>query len=145
MRTFVLVGSMAVIAGGLVAAVTGPASLADGSWAAAYLVLVAGVGQVALGVGQAVLAAVVPSGRRRGWELLLYNVANTAVLLGTVIDTVPLVMAGGVILLVALLLFLSGVRRTHAHRWQLVGYRMLLSLLAASIPVGLVLAVLRHG
>ncbi|MBS7547854.1 hypothetical protein [Dietzia massiliensis] len=39
MREFVLVGLTAIIAGGLVAAVTGPTGFDEGSWVAAYLVL----------------------------------------------------------------------------------------------------------
>lgn len=145
MQGFVLVGLIAITAGGLVAAVTGPTGFADGPWVAAYLVLVAGVAQVGLGVGQALLAAVVPSGRRRGWQLIIYNVANAAVLGGTLTESVAVVVAGGVMLFVALILFLAAVRRSRTHSWYLAIYRMLLAILAVSIPVGIVLSVLRHS
>lgn len=142
MGGFALVGLSAVIAGGLVAAVTGPTGFAAGSWVAAYLVLVAGVAQVGLGVGQALLAAVPPSGRRRGWQLIIYNLANTAVLLGSLTESV---VAGGVLLLLALALFLAAVRRPRTHSWHLAVYRILLAILGASVPVGIVLSALRQS
>ena len=52
-RPFLVLGSVGVVLGGLLAAVTGPLALPMGSWAAAYLVLVVGVGQIVLAGGQA--------------------------------------------------------------------------------------------
>lgn len=145
MSSFALVGVIAVIAGGLVAAVTGPTGFTHGSWVAAYLVLVAGVAQVGLGVGQALLAAVPPTGRYRAWQLVVYNVANTAVLVGTLMGSVAVVVAGGALLLLALALFLAAVRRPRTHSWHLVTYRLLLAILGVSVPVGIVLSALRQG
>lgn len=145
MRSFVGVGVFAIISGGLVAAVTGPLGFANGSWVAAYMVLVAGVAQVALGGGQAMLAVTFPSARRRGWQLSIYNAANVAVLAGTLTGVVAVVMAGGVMLLVALVLFLAAVRRGHTRRRPVVMYQVLIIVLAASIPIGLGLSALRHG
>ena len=56
-RWFVAAGSSCVVVGGLVAAATGPTGFEDGSWVAAYLVLVGGVAQIALGVGQQLVGA----------------------------------------------------------------------------------------
>ncbi|OLT18143.1 hypothetical protein BJF81_06725 [Ornithinimicrobium sp. CNJ-824] len=145
MGGFALVGLIAVITGGLVAAATGPTGFTDGSWVAAYLVLVAGVAQVGLGVGQALLAVVPPSGRRRGWQLLVYNVANAAVLLGTLTESVSVVVAGGVLLLLALALFLAAARHPRTHSWPLAIYRILLAILGVSVPVGIVLSALPHS
>ncbi|MPV35994.1 hypothetical protein GB881_02840 [Georgenia subflava] len=150
MGGFALLGLVAIIAGGFVAAVTGPTGFTEGSWVAAYLVLVAGVAQLCLGMGQALLAAVPPSKRRRGWQLVLYNVANVAVLFGTLSGSVAVVVAGGALLLVALALFLAAVRRPrtqppHTHSWYLTLYRILLVILGVSVPAGVVLSVLRHG
>lgn len=145
MRDFVIVGFIAITAGGLVAAVTGPTGFAEGSWVAAYLVLVAGVAQVGLGVGQALLADDVPSGRHLGRQLIVYNVANAAVLGGTLIESVAVVAAGGVLLFAALVLFLAAARRPRTHSWHLAVYRVLLVIVAVSIPVGVTLSVLRHG
>lgn len=145
MRGFALVGLIAIIAGGLVAAVTVPTGFADGSWVAAYLVLVAGVAQIYLGVGQALLAVVIPSGRCRCWQLIVYNVANIAVLVGSLTESVVLVVIGGAMLFVALVLFLAAVRRPRTHRWYLALYRLVIAILAVSISVGIVLSVLRHS
>jgi ABC-type multidrug transport system permease subunit len=109
------------------------------------LVLVAGVAQVGLGVGQALLAVVPPSGRRRGWQLLVYNVANAAVLLGTLTESVSVVVAGGVLLLLALALFLAAARHPRTHSWPLAIYRILLAILGVSVPVGIVLSALPHS
>ncbi|WP_131886543.1 hypothetical protein [Dietzia cinnamea] len=145
MREFVLVGLTAIIAGGLVAAVTGPTEFADGSWVAAYLVLVVGVAQVGLGAGQALLAADVLSGRLRMVQLLAYNLANSAVLVGTLAESVVVVVGGGVLMLASLALFLAPARHVHALTWYLVLYRMAIVILAVSVPVGIVLSVVRHG
>lgn len=145
MRGFAVAGLIAVIVGGLVSAVAGPTGFAEGSWVAAYLVLVAGVAQAGLGTGQALLAAALPSRRRRRAQLVLYNVANLAVLVGTLTGSVAAVLAGGVLLLAALALFLTAVRPARTHRWHLAGYRGLVVLLGVSVPVGLALSVLRHG
>ncbi len=45
-------GVLSVAVGGLLAAVTAPAPTELGTWAVAYLVLVAGLAQVGLGMGQ---------------------------------------------------------------------------------------------
>ena len=145
MRAFVLLGAIATVAGGLTAAITRPAGVAAGAWVAAYLVLVAGVAQVGLGLGQALLAGGVPSLGYRRWELALFNLGNLGVLVGTVAEIVALVMAGGVILLVSLLLFFAAVRRSRGHRRYLIMYRLLTALIAVSIPIGLTMSVLRHG
>lgn len=145
MRDFVLVGTAAVVTGGLVAAVTGPTGFADGSWVAAYLVLVAGVAQVGLGGGQALFGAGTVSDRRRGTQLLAYNAANLAVLAGTLTGSVVVVAAGGGLLLISLALFLTAVRRSRTHPWYLAFYRLVIALLAVSVPVGVLLSVLRHS
>lgn len=51
----VSIGSACVVAGGLVAAVTGPTDFDHRSWLSVYLVLVGGVAQIALGILQYVL------------------------------------------------------------------------------------------
>lgn len=138
---FAVVGTACVIAGGLVAAATAPAPSEHGSWAAAYLVLVAGVTQVALGVGQALLAHVPPPLRVVLGEFVAWNAGNAAVLAGTLAGVVPVVDAGGILLVVALVLWASGVRGAGPHsRWGLRLYRMLVGLMLVSIPVGLFLA-----
>ncbi|HET9647805.1 MAG TPA: hypothetical protein VFP34_06190 [Microlunatus sp.] len=145
MEGFVAVGFGCVIAGGLVAAVTGPTGFRAGSWVAAYLVLVAGVAQIGLGVGQRLLAVRAPSPSMVVVELFAWNAGSAAVVTGTLTGSALVVGVGGAGLAAALGLFLYHVRRSRSHRrWQLMLYRGLAALLAVSIPVGLFLSVLRH-
>lgn len=134
-----MIGLAFVILGGLVAAVTTPAGWVHGAWAAAYLVLVTGVAQAGLGLGQAVLATNPPSTGLVSAELACWNVGSAAVILGTVAGTPAVVSAGGVLLVVALAMFVYGVRG-RAQRRLLWPYRLLVLLLLVSIPVGLVLS-----
>jgi len=138
------IGVACVIAGGLVAAVTDPLSLAVGSWAAAYLVLVAGVAQVAYGALQQPLAPRPVSSGIIVAETVFWNAGNAAVLAGTAASLPFVVDAGGLLLVIALILFLLAVRGAAvAHRWWLWVYRALTAILLVSIPVGLTLAHLR--
>ncbi|MGH3322508.1 MAG: hypothetical protein ACRDN9_20500, partial [Streptosporangiaceae bacterium] len=130
-----------VVAGGLVAAATAPAPATHGSWAAVYLVLVAGVAQVALGVGQAVLAPTPAPSRLAAGQLAAWNAGNAAVIAGTLLGVVAVVDAGGALLVVALALLVAAVRGAQAGRgWLLYAFRPFVVVLLVSIPVGLVLA-----
>ncbi|HRW41812.1 MAG TPA: hypothetical protein P5193_09740, partial [Microthrixaceae bacterium] len=73
-RPFVVVGAVAVVAGGAVAAVTRPTGFELGPWLAAFLVLVGGVAQIALGAGQAWVADRVPASATVRSELAVWNV-----------------------------------------------------------------------
>lgn len=138
---FVGVGTACIVAGGLVAAITAHSPTEPGTWAVAYLVLVAGVAQIALGTGQALLAAQPAPPRVVTAELILWNCANTAVLAGSLLDVGPLVDAGGGLLVIALAIFVHRVRGTTGRaRWVLGAYRLLVAALLVSIPIGLLLA-----
>jgi hypothetical protein len=142
---FAVAGTGCVVAGGLVAAATAAAPSAHASWAVAYLVLVAGVAQVGLGLGQGALASRAPSGRRLALETGAWNVGNAAVLAGVLVGVGPLVDLGGALLVIALVLLVHAVRDGGRHdtriaRWTLYGFRLLVLILLVSIPVGLVLA-----
>lgn len=136
----ILAGGACIIAGGLVAAATAPAPSTHGSWAAAYLVLVAGAAQVVLGLGQAVLAPVAPSRRVVTNEVVVWNTANAAVIAGTLLGLAALLYAGSALLVLGLGVFLHS---THSPGRPAPGllwaYRLLTLLLLVSIPVGLVL------
>lgn len=141
-----LVGALAVIFGGLIAAVTGPLELTKGSWAAAYLVLVAGVAQVMMGSARR-------RWRREGadasgwWQLTLWNLGHVGVIGGTVAGSTPVVVGGSVPLVLALVLALLASLRSPdgGDRMLLSGYRLLLVLLAVSIPVGMLLSAVRNS
>ena len=148
-----VVGSVGIIAGGLVAAVTDPLTIAHGSWSSAYLVLVAGVAQLALAGGQAMLAwwARHPvGGRLLLVEFVGWNLGNAAVIAGTLWNTIWLVDVGGGLLVVALGALLTAIRGgpgrvevARGRRVALLAVRALVVLLLVSIPVGLWLAHVR--
>lgn len=134
-------GAAYVVSGGLVAAVTSVVSSEHGAWTAAYLVLVAGVAQLALGIGQAELAPAMPSRRLVRAELATWNAGSLAVIVGTLADTTVVVDVGGTLLVVGLALFTSAVAGSTAGRGRiLLLYRLLAGGLLLSIPVGLLLA-----
>lgn len=156
---FAVLGTLCVVAGGLVAAATAPTPSEHGSWAAAYLVLVAGVAQVGLGVGQAALAVRMPSVASRTAEFVAWNCGNALVIAGTLAGVTALVDAGGALLVATLALLVRGVRgarrtpvvadatTTRAggrsegpRRLPLYAFRVLVLILLVSIPIGLILA-----
>lgn len=142
---FVRTGVLCVIAGGLVAAVTAPAPTEHGTWVAAYLVLVGGVAQVGLALGQAMFTTRT-STRVIAVQAVGWNVGNAAVIVGTLLGVTALVDLGGAFLVTALVLLGRGVSPARARpadsgaKWSLHGYRLLVLILLVSIPIGLVLA-----
>lgn len=141
-----MLGAAWVIAGGLVAATTGPLSLENGSWAAAFSVLVAGVAQYAIGVVQHALAPQPPSRRFVAAEVVAWNAGCAAVITGTVVSVPLIVDAGGLLLVISLALMVLTTRGASAGPvWALWIYRVLLVVILVSIPVGLTLAHLRAG
>lgn len=148
----VVVGAGCVILGGLVAAVTGPLGLEQGSWLAAYLVLVGGVAQVAIGLAPLWLT-VRPPTPRLGWSTLAsWDLGSALVIAGTLAG-LPLVVDGGsVLLVIGLATALYAVRRGAQHpspegsaRHLGWAYHGLLLVLLVSIPIGVVLAHVRAG
>jgi hypothetical protein len=145
-RPFVVVGAASIVAGGITAAVTRPTGFELGSWTAAYLVLVAGVAQVALGIGQACLARDVPGRADVTLELIAWNASVVATIVGTLVGAPLVTTLGGVALVVALLRFLAAVRTPGpASNTARTLYRCLLTIVLVSAPVGLALAWIRHG
>ena len=153
-RVLVVAGACCVVLGGVVAAVTGPLELDEGSWLAAYLVLVCGVAQYAIGQAWARPAAPLDP-RVLGWtQVASWNLGNAAVIGGTLTDIPLLVDIGALLLVIGLGIALRPVRHT-AHSTTagqdsmsplaIRAYRGLLLLLLVSIPVGVGLAHLRGG
>lgn len=140
--TFFWVGTAQVVAGGLVAAVTSPLDLAKGSWLAAYLVLVGGVAQCAIGRAQAVLSASSTPAKRWEMQFASWNIGNLLVVVGSLTSEPYVVDVGGLLLLPALVIAVLATRRTPPSLlvW---GYRAVLLLLAVTMPIGLVLAHVR--
>lgn len=146
MQWFVAAGSVCIIAGGLVAAITRPTEFATGPWVAAYLVLVGGAAQIALDAGQALLAAHPPVPSVVGVEATTWNTGLVATLAGTLMESPTMTTIGGVATGAALILFLVAVRRPVALAQRpTYAYRAMATLVLLSVPVGLVLAWFRHG
>lgn len=139
-RPFAVAGSVSVIAGGvLAAAIAAPAPTRHGVWAAAFLVLVLGVGQLVLGAGQALLPAVPPGAGVVTATAVAFNAANIAVLVGVVSNRLAVLDAGALLLVIALVMFLRAVRHGARPGWPLYAYRLLIAVLVVSIPVGVFL------
>ncbi|MGH2717212.1 MAG: hypothetical protein ACRDJU_01360 [Actinomycetota bacterium] len=138
---FLALGTGAVIGGGMLSAASSLAPTMQSSWAAGYLVLVAGVAQVFLGLGQEYLSHVDVGTARRGTELGCWNLGNALVLLGGILDAGSAIIPGSILLLAALAAFASATRhRSPELRWLQVGYRAMMIVLALSVPVGILLA-----
>ena len=147
----IVAGACCVVLGGLVAAVTGPLDLEHGSWLAAYLVLVCGVAQYAMGRVRIWRRPETPTSPARAWaQFGGWNLGNAAVIAGTLVDTSLLVDAGSVLLVVALLIALratwpGAVRLAEAAPLVIWAYRILLIILVVSIPIGILLSHLRNS
>ena len=147
-RCMVVGGAGCVIVGGLVAAVTGPLGLAKGSWLAAYLVLVCGVGTYVIGTMQGRPGAP-PMPRAWGLaQLGCWCLGNAAVIVGSLAAVAVVVDVGAALLVIALAVALAdALRGERPSGSRMVGwaYRGLLVVLMISTPVGAVLAHLREG
>lgn len=137
-------GAVCIIVGGLVAAVTAPSPTEHASWAAAYLVLVAGVAQVGFGIGQAALMKEAPSSRLLLAEFIGWNLGNAGVIAGTVIENDVLLWLGSLVLIVTLGVLVWAVRGTKVtpgfHTRVLWTYRLLVLIILVSMPVGLIIS-----
>lgn len=137
---FLAVGILAIVIGGLFSAATARSATYHSAWSVAYIVLVVGVAQVALGVGQWWLAAHrIPVGILVG-ELLVFNLGNLGVVLGTVLAASIWVDVGSALLVVALATFGWKVWSPRRSGWVLLAYWALIVLLSASVIIGLIFA-----
>lgn len=118
-----------------------------GWWLVAYLGLVGGLSQLALGAGQLVVTACCgrpPAGRRvLRAELVLWNLGVVLVPAGVLGAADGVVLVGSIALLVALTLFGAGTRARSvqtAGRSYLYAYRVVVVFLTGSVIVGTALA-----
>ncbi|MBX3052527.1 MAG: hypothetical protein KF753_13685 [Caldilineaceae bacterium] len=139
-RSFVAIGSIAIIAAGIAAAATAgmPSYLA--SWAVAYLVLVVGVAQIALGLGQALLTPEMPSGRLVVGELVLFNLGSAAVLAGSLFSMPLFTAIGSALMLIVLAVLFWATRGSTRGGWLRYAYWLLIALLFVSVFIGLLIA-----
>lgn len=142
-RAFVILGTIAVVGGGLMSAAIAPHPSYHGSWAVAYIVLVLGVAQLALGVAQtAVTGGTTRSGTITA-QVIAFNVGGVATLVGTLMGAAPVLWVGAVLQVIALVLFL--VATAHGRRGAtVIVARIITILLLVSTPVGIVLQAVTH-
>lgn len=135
---FAVVGTCCVVAGGLLAAVVAHSPTEHQVWSVAYLVLVPGVVQIALGAGETVLAAHEPGPWALLTQLLLYNVGNALVIAGTVAEQAVVTDIGSALLVAALVTFVVFSRGAHARvlRWI---YQTLVVIVLISVPIGVII------
>ncbi len=135
---FGVIGACCIIAGGMLAAVVAHSPTEHQVWAVAYLVLVPGVVQVALGVGETILAAREPSPPALLGQVLLFNVGNGLVIAGTVTERAVVTDVGSALLVIALATFVVFSRGAHTQvlRWV---YQTLVVIVLVSVPVGIVI------
>ncbi len=144
-RPFLAVGLGCVVAGGVVAAVSRPTEFQLGPWVAAYLVLVGGVAQGALGAGQAWLSSSAPSRRLVRVQLVAWGVGVSATVAGQLLHVPAITSVGGLVTGCALLVFLNSVGASaRPPRWAFVMYRACILTVLVSTPIGLALAWMRH-
>lgn len=142
---FVITGTLAIVAGGLVAAAVAHRPDQPMVWMSAYLVLIVGVAQFAFGTGQAWLtreASLVTLLIAAQW--LVFNLGNAGVIVGTLTHSYPMVVVGTVLFAAGIALFLVGTRHAPAGA-GLFAYRTVLALIFLSSLVGLVLSARAHG
>lgn len=141
---FVGFGSLAIVSGGMLSAFAAGSPSYVLSWTVAYLVLVAGVVQILLGLGAYKLAkAQVPL-----WSIItaftLFNLGNATVITGTAVKYALdannyLVSAGGLMVSIAMIVFLRMVRGADRTKW-LLGYYFLIDIVLISMVVGVILS-----
>jgi hypothetical protein len=144
-RPFVIIGATSITAGGVVAAATRPLAIELGSWLAAFLVLVAGVAQLALGVGQGWFAATAPPVRRVTAEVTAWNAGAGLTVAGTLTERPIVTSVGAAAVVTALVLFLRTTRGGGVRpAWLANVYRGVITVVLVSTPIGQVLAWTRH-
>lgn len=139
-KPFVVLGVLAIIAGGLVSGATAHEPSRFLMWLVAYLVLVVGAMQIVFGAGQAWLAVRLPGFGVIWGQWVVFNLGNAGVILGTYLQDTALVALGTLLFALALLWFLYATRQNRWRVWG-VAYRALLGLLFLSSCVGVVLSI----
>lgn len=140
-RPFLLTALAALLAAGFTAAAIARVPTHPLVWMVAYLVLVAGVAQGVLGLGQALLPARPPAPYWRTGEWLLFNGGNAGVIAGTLLVSPGLVATGTALFVASLLAFLIGVRDGAGRGWLLHAFRAVLAVTCLGACVGLALSV----
>lgn len=142
---FAVIAGLSIIAGGLLSAVTAFWPSYTASWVVAYVVLVVGVAQLALGAAQAWLAAEPPSTSLVVAEIITFNLSNLATIIGTLLGWIVLVYIGAALFVIALALFTWGMRIAKpGYLWLVYGFRAIVVILIVSAGIGMVIASIKR-
>lgn len=138
---FLVAAAAAVTAGGLLAAATAYVTTQKTAWATAYIVLVMGVAQAGIGAAMGWLAQ--RARVRTAWiALVLFNLGSIGVLIGQLTGVIALTFTGGALVVAALAVIVAATRGgSPGHPGLVWSFRVLILVLAVSIPIGLTLAV----
>lgn len=141
--TFVTLGVLAILAGGFLSAFSAKKPSRLVSWASAYLVLIVGLAQAAIGM---ILYAVVsdPVVYLVVIGFVTYNLGSAAVVTGTLLKKRDekyrwLVDVGGGLLVVSMLSLAMLVQKA-VLSWQLVALYIIIVVILVTMPLGLVLS-----
>lgn len=137
---FLALGTAAIVFAGLFSAATARSASYHSAWLVAYLVLVVGIAQVALGFGQWWLVSRPLRTSLVIAELIFFNIGNAGVIVGILLTAPYWVDAGSAWLVVALVIFGWAVRSPRRRGWALWAYWMLVILLLISVVIGLIFA-----
>lgn len=137
---FVALGGAAIVFSGLFSAATARSASYHSAWFVAYLVLIVGLAQVALGIGQWWLASKPIAIATVITELLLFNLGNAGVIVGTLLAAPLWVDVGSALFVVALALFGWTVWTPRRRGVALWAYWALVIVLLVSVLVGLYFA-----
>ena len=137
---FAIVGTAAIIFGGLFSAATARAASYHSAWLVAYLVLVVGIAQLALGLGQWWLASAPLRPAAMLVQLVTFNAGNAGVIAGTLLASSLWVNIGSAFAAIGLVLFGRAVRSPRQRGAVLWSYLALVVLLLLSVIVGLIFA-----
>ncbi len=143
-RPFLILALLAVIAGGLVSALTAHNPQRQMMWMCGYLVLVAGLAQATFGLGQALLAKVPPTTKFRYLQCAFFNVSSAGVIASQITALHALVYPATLLFVLSMALFLIGTRDGQHRRW-LWTYRVLVGAIGTSSLVGIGLSWRLHG
>lgn len=138
---FLASGATLVLAGGFAAAAGGVTPSAHLSWVSAYLVLVCGSAQILLGGGQALVVFSPLRSQVVAAQFASFNLANAAVIAGTLSKLAGVLYAGSALFLMSLGLFAWATKEANLRNPLVtLSYRVALLVLAVSVPIGVVLA-----
>ncbi len=137
---FVALGTSALVFAGLFSAATARSASYHSAWLVAYLVLIVGLAQLALGIGQWWLASKPFRIATVIVELLFFNLGNAGVIVGTLLAAPVWVDVGSLWIVIALAFFVWQVWSPRRRGLALWAYWVLVVLLFVSVIVGLVFA-----